>query len=82
MAIYSASFRPPIARSAGRSATAAAAYRAGCMVVDTRTGEIHDYTKKRGVMHAEIILPGAGQAPDRAEFWNSVEHHHRVLELC
>lgn len=47
------------------------------MVVDTRTGEIHDYTKKRGVMHAEIILPGAGQAPDRAEFWNSVEHHHK-----
>lgn len=77
MAIYSASFRPPIARSAGRSATAAAAYRAGCVVVDTRTGEVHDYTKKRGVMHAEIILPGGGQAPDRAEFWNSVEHHHR-----
>lgn len=77
MAIYSASFRPPIARSAGRSATAAAAYRAGCVVVDTRTGEVHDYTKKRGVMHAEIILPGGGHAPDRAEFWNSVEHHHR-----
>ena len=77
MAIYSASFRPPIARSAGRSATAAAAYRAGCVVVDTRTGEVHDYTKKRGVMHAEVILPGGGHAPDRAEFWNSVEHHHR-----
>jgi hypothetical protein len=28
-------------------------------------------------MHAEIILPGGGHAPDRAEFWNSVEHHHR-----
>lgn len=77
MAIYSASFRPPISRSAGRSATAAAAYRAGCVVVDTRTGEVHDYTKKRGVMHAEVILPGGGQAPNRAEFWNSVEHHHR-----
>ena len=81
MAIYSASFRDPIARSAGRSATAAAAYRAGCVVVDTRTGEVHDYTKKRGVMHTEIILPGGlpggGHAPDRAEFWNSVEHHHR-----
>jgi hypothetical protein len=77
MAIYSASFRPPIARSAGRSATAAAAYRAGCVVVDTRTGEVHDYTKKRGVMHAEVILPGGGQAPNRAEFWNSVEHHHK-----
>ncbi len=77
MAIYSASFRPPISRSAGRSATAAAAYRAGCVVVDTRTGEVHDYTKKRGVMHAEVILPGGGQAPNRAEFWNSVEHHHK-----
>lgn len=77
MAIYSASFRPPIARSAGRSATAAAAYRAGCVVVDTRTGEVHDYSRKRGVMHAEVILPNGGQAPNRAEFWNSVEHHHR-----
>ena len=77
MAIYSASFRPPISRSAGRSATAAAAYRAGCVVVDTRTGEIHDYSRKRGVMHAEVILPGGGQAPDRAAFWNSVEHHHK-----
>lgn len=77
MAIYSASFRPPIARSAGRSATAAAAYRSGCVVVDTRTGEVHDYSRKRGVMHAEIFLPAGGQAPDRAEFWNSVEHHHR-----
>ena len=77
MAIYHASIRPPVTRSTGRSATAAAAYRAGCIVVDTRTGEIHDYTRKRGVMHAEIFLPAGGQAPDRAEFWNRVEAHHK-----
>ncbi len=77
MAIYHASIRPPVTRSTGRSATAAAAYRAGCIVVDTRTGEIHDYTRKRGVMHADILLPGGGQAPNRAEFWNRVEAHHK-----
>lgn len=66
----------PISRSAGRSATAAAAYRAGVEVVDVRTGLVHDYTRKAGVIHAELILPG-GAAANRGEFWNRVEHHHK-----
>ena len=48
MAIYHYSVNI-ISRSAGRSATAAAAYRAGEKIKDNRTGEIHDYTKKKGV---------------------------------
>lgn len=63
-----------ISRKAGRSSTAAAAYRAGERVVDERTGEIHDYTKKSGVMHSEIIMPeGCQWQPERAELWNAVE---------
>jgi hypothetical protein len=65
-----------IGRSSGRSATGAAAYRAGAMIVDKRTGEVHDYTRKGGVLHSEIILPGGG-TEDRAELWNKIETHHK-----
>lgn len=75
MAIYHFSMQP-ISRSAGRTATAAAAYRAGCVIVDERTGEIHDYTRKGGVLSARLILPGGG-ATDRAAFWSRVEVHHK-----
>lgn len=75
MAIYHASLKA-VQRSAGRSATSAAAYRAACKIVDTRTGEVHNYARKGGVLHAEMLLPG-GQAPDRAEFWNRIETHHK-----
>jgi len=44
-----------ISRSKGRSATAASAYRAAERVVDHRTGEVHDYTRKHGVAHSEIL---------------------------
>ena len=38
-----------ISRSAGRSATASAAYRAAEKIKDNRTGEVHDYSQKKGV---------------------------------
>lgn len=64
-----------IGRSAGRSAVAAAAYRAAKCLVDPRTGLVHDFRRKRGVAHSEITLPGL--APDwmqaRQELWGSVE---------
>ncbi|UBU64143.1 MobA/MobL family protein (plasmid) [Acidithiobacillus ferrooxidans] len=75
MAIYHLSAKP-ISRGAGRSATGAAAYRAGVEITDERTGLVHDYTRKGGVLHSELILPGGGTA-DRAEFWNGVEAHHK-----
>ena len=73
MAIYHLSAKI-ISRKSGRSATGAAAYRAGEEITDQRTGAAHDYTRKRGVEHAEIVLPsGTDWTPDRAELWNAVE---------
>ena len=74
MAIYHLSVKT-ISRSAGRSATAAAAYRAGVEITDGRTGEIHDYTRKGGVESAGLVLPaGAPEwAADRAALWNAAE---------
>ena len=62
----------PIGRSAGRSSVAAAAYRAGSELVDQRTGLIHDYTRRAGVVSAEILMPDGGTA-DRSELWNAAE---------
>lgn len=64
------------ARSSGRSATAAAAYRAGERILDTRSGAEWDYTRKSGVLGTRLFLPDGGTA-DRAAFWNSIENHHR-----
>jgi ATP-dependent exoDNAse (exonuclease V) alpha subunit len=62
-------------RSAGRSATASAAYRAAERIADERTGLAFDYRRKRGVVHTEIITPAG--TPDwmnnRAQLWNAVE---------
>jgi len=64
-----------IGRSSGRSSVAAAAYRAGAQLHDERTGLDHDYTRKNGVLHSEIMAPD--NAPDwmkdRAKLWNAVE---------
>src|SRR3546814_20085652 len=64
-----------IGRSAGRSATAAAAYRAGVEITDERTGLVHDYTRKQGVEHSELMLPT--DAPEwaaaRERPWNAAE---------
>lgn len=64
-----------IGRSAGRSATAAAAYRAGCRIEDSRTGEVFDYTRRSGVREAFILAPAGAPAwtTDRAALWNRAE---------
>ena len=64
-----------IGRSAGRSATAAAAYRAGVEITDERTGLVHDYTRKQGVEHSELVLPTDAPewAADRERLWNAAE---------
>ena len=66
-----------ISRKAGRSSTAAAAYRSGEKIVDERTGEIHDYERKRGVEHSEIIVPSGMDAPERKDLWNAVEYKNK-----
>ncbi|MHB0704099.1 MobQ family relaxase [Roseomonas mucosa] len=74
MAVYRLSAQI-IGRSSGRSATGAAAYRAGMTLTDERTGLVHDYSRKSGVLHSEILAPG--DAPDwmldRTRLWNGVE---------
>ena len=83
MAIYHLSVKA-VSRSSGRSATAAAAYRAGCEIADERTGEIHDYTRKGGVESADIVLPdGAPEwATDRAKLWNAAELAEKRKDAC
>ena len=65
----------PIKRSAGRSATASAAYRAGCKIKDERTGLSHDYSKKKGIVGTSCFIFSNGQKLniDRAELWNAAE---------
>lgn len=74
MAIYHFAAQA-ISRSAGRSATAAAAYRAGEKIHDERTGQTFNYGKKSGVEHTEIMAPANAPewAHDRAKLWNAVE---------
>ena len=64
-----------IGRSAGRSATAAAAYRSGEQVKDERTGKVHDYTGKSDIYDNEILKPDNAPARllDRETLWNEVE---------
>lgn len=73
MAIYHLSAKI-ISRKTGRSSTAAAAYRACEQIVDQRTGEIHDFTRKRGLQSADIVMPSNSTwQPTRTELWNAVE---------
>jgi len=83
VAIFHLSVKP-ISRSAGRSATAAAAYRSGEKIIDERTGEIHDYTRKGGVESADMVLPdGAPKwATDRAKLWNAAELSEKRKDAC
>jgi len=64
-----------ISRANGRSAVAAAAYRAAEELHDERLGRAHDFTNKSGVVHSEILLPDGAPARllDRATLWNEVE---------
>jgi len=64
-----------IARSAGRSATASAAYRAGEKITDERTGLVFDYTRKREVSYRRIFAPSDSPewATDRKQLWNEAE---------
>ena len=46
-----------VSRGKGKSAVAAAAYRSGEKITNEWDGMTHDYTRKRGVVHTEILLP-------------------------
>jgi len=64
-----------ITRGKGKSAVAAAAYRAGEIIKNDYDGYIYDYTRKSGIVHTEILLPDHApkEYSNRAILWNSVE---------
>ncbi|MGZ2257065.1 MobQ family relaxase [Roseobacter sp. A03A-229] len=74
MASYHLSVKT-IKRSAGRSATAAAAYRVGERIECQREGRVHDYTRKQGIEETFILTPKDAPewALDRSKLWNEVE---------
>ncbi|MEL6597000.1 MAG: MobQ family relaxase [Pseudomonadota bacterium] len=74
MASYHLSVKT-IKRSAGRSATAAAAYRVGERIECQREGRVHDYTRKQGIKETFIVTPkdAPDWAQDRSKLWNEVE---------
>ena len=79
MAIYHLSLKT-IRRSDGRSAVAAAAYRAAAHLHDGRTGLTHDYRRKRDVVASGIELPEGVNAPwalSRQSLWNAAEAAER-----
>lgn len=74
MASYHLSVKT-IKRSAGRSATAAAAYRVGERIECQREGRVHDYTRKQGIEETFILAPkdAPDWASDRSRLWNEAE---------
>ncbi|MDR2699424.1 MAG: MobA/MobL family protein, partial [Nitrososphaerota archaeon] len=84
-----------IGRSSGRSSVGAAAYRAGEKLRSNPVGSaaymsgeklrdengeiVHDYTRKTGVRHSEIMLPknAPPEYKDRQTLWNTVEASER-----
>ena len=77
MAIYHYT-QKPVPRARGRSAVAGASYRSASKLYDQRLGQTFDYTRRRGVEYAEIVLPSAvqgdlGWARNREVLWNAAE---------
>ncbi|HEX5460874.1 MAG TPA: MobQ family relaxase [Steroidobacteraceae bacterium] len=80
MAIYRLEIKA-VTRGTGRTATSAAAYRAGERIRDERTGALYDHRKRTDVLHKEIFLPSrlegstaeTAWARDRSTLWNTAE---------
>ena len=66
-------------RSKGQSAIASAAYRSGEKLYSEYYGEYSDYTRKRGVICSDILLPShvPPEYADRQTLWNAVEKAER-----
>lgn len=62
-----------ITRSKGRSVCAAAAYQSGSRIVDQRTGLVHDFSRKSGVIDSFLV----GWNGSREELWNAAEAAER-----
>ncbi len=67
-----------------KNATAAAAYRSGGVVemacyraaeatLEHATGQVHDYTRKTGVLESHLLLPEGAPDWNRSRLWNEAE---------
>ncbi|WP_313928385.1 MobA/MobL family protein [Pseudoxanthomonas sp.] len=78
MAIYHTRVKT-FSRAKGHSSVAAAAYRAGLLLVDEKTGARHDYRRRGGVVETRCVVPT--DAPDwsmvPARLWCAAEHAER-----
>jgi hypothetical protein len=79
MAIYHLSIKI-ISRGKGKSAVAGAAYRAGEKITNEYDGITHDYSRKRGIVHTQIMLPvhAPPEYSNRAVLWNAVEKNEKA----
>jgi hypothetical protein len=73
----------PVSRAKGQSAVAGAAYRAADKLYDRTLDQTFDYTRRTGVLHAEMVLPTQLARGDlqwnfnRQELWNRAEEAER-----
>ncbi|MDX3930945.1 MAG: MobA/MobL family protein [Stenotrophomonas sp.] len=78
MAIYHTRVKT-FSRAQGHASTAAAAYRAGLLIIDGRTGLRHDYRRRWGVVETRCLAPD--EAPDWAfdprQLWPAAEASER-----
>ncbi|WP_180902385.1 Ti-type conjugative transfer relaxase TraA [Martelella soudanensis] len=67
-----------ISRGKGQSAVAAAAYRHATHMNVARSGEIADYSRKKGCIHSEVVLPEG--APRWIHAWHDRYSPHEFAE--
>ncbi len=71
-----------ISRGAGRSAVAASAYLSCSRMYNDYDGILHDYTRKHGLLHQEVMLPPHANPEwiDREKLWNAVEETEKTKD--
>ena len=71
-----------ISRGAGRSAVAASAYLSCSRMYNDYDGIQHDYTRKHGLIHQEVLLPPHANPEwmDREKLWNAVEETEKTKD--
>ena len=70
-----------VSRSKGKSAVGKAAYISAEKIKNERDGVVHDYSRKKDMVHKEILLPD--NAPkkflDRKALWNAAENSEKRI---
>ena len=71
-----------VSRGTGRSVVAASAYMSCSKLYNDYDGIKHDYTRKHGLVHQEIMLPtnAPTEWSDREKLWNAVEEAEKTKD--